>query len=76
MFIYYQKSRNKNICQGIHKFGIIGTNEKFVAFGTVVKILATLKSPSAKAYYLIQKLEYPIGRVYFSQYFGNNFFLS
>ena len=50
-------------------------NEEFIAYGTMVKILAISKSPSAKECYLIQKLEPAIGRVYLPQSFGNNFFL-
>ena len=42
-------------------------NEKFVAFGTMVKILATFKSPCAKACYLIQNLKPSIERVYLPQ---------
>ena len=55
------------------QFAIIG---KFVAYGTMVKILATLKSPYAKAFYLIQKLGPAIEMVYLSQCFGYKFFLS
>ena len=51
-------------------------NENFVVYGTMVKILATLKSSYAKAYYLIQKLEPFIERVYFPQCYGNKLFLS
>ena len=49
-------------------------NEKFVAHGTMVKILATLKNLSAKAYYLIQKLEPAIEKVYLPQCFLNKIF--
>ena len=45
-------------------------NEKFVAYGTVVKIFAILKSPCAKGCYLIQKLEPVNGRVCLPQCFA------
>ena len=51
-------------------------NEEFVAYGTMVKILATLKSVFAKKYYFVQKREPVIERVYLPQYFGNKFLLS
>ena len=41
----------------------LSVNEKFVAYGTMVKILATLKSSCAKACYMIQKLEPATDRV-------------
>ena len=49
----------------------LSVNEKFVAYETIIKILATLKSSRAKVCYLIQKLEPTIERMYF----GNKFFL-
>ena len=49
--------------------------KRFFANGIMVKILSILKSPCAKGWYLIQKLEPVIGRVYLSQYFSNKFLL-
>ena len=49
-------------------------NENFVVYRTMVKILATLKSPCAKPCHLIQKLKPVIERVYLPQCFGNIFF--
>ena len=51
----------------------LSVNEKFVAHGKMVKILAILKSDCANACYFIQKLEPVIGRVYLPQCFGNKF---
>ena len=48
-------------------------NEKYAAYGTVVKILATLKSFCAKSCSLIQKVEPVIGRMYLPQCFADNF---
>ena len=53
----------------------LSVNKKFVAYGTMVKILATLKNLCTKGYYLIQKFELVIGRVYLSKCFGNKLFL-
>ena len=49
--------------------------EKFVVHETMVKILAISKNPCAKIYYLIQKPEPVIERMYLPQCFGNKFFL-
>ena len=42
----------------------LSVNNKFVAYGTTIKILATLKSCCVKVCYLIQKLEPAIEMVY------------
>ena len=42
----------------------LSLNEKFIAYGTMVKILATLKNPCVKGCYLMQELEHAIERVY------------
>ena len=42
-------------------------NEIIVAYGSMVKVLATLKSSCAKACYLIQKREPVTERVYLPQ---------
>ena len=39
----------------------LSVNKKFAAYGTRVKILATLKSPCAKSCHMIQKFEFIIG---------------
>ena len=54
----------------------LSVDEKFVAYGTIDKNLTSLKSPWAKACYLIQKPEQVIEKVYLHQCFGDNFFLS
>ena len=72
MFIYYRRSGNENICEGVHKCGII-TNWKIYCvwyFGQ------DLKSSCAKTCDLVQKLEHAIERVYLHQCFGNKFFLA
>ena len=53
----------------------LSVNEKLVAYGTIVKTLAILKSPCAKDRYLTQKPEPVIGRVYLPQCFDNKSFL-
>ena len=55
-FVYYHRSGNKNIDQGVCQLEL-SVNVKFVACGTVVTILAILKSPCAMECYLIQKPE-------------------
>ena len=52
----------------------LSVNGKFVAYGKMVKILWTLKSPCAKACYLIQKIDPAIERVYLLRSFGKNVF--
>ena len=41
----------------------LSVNGKFVAYGKMAKILWTLKSPCAKAYYLILKVDPAIERL-------------
>ena len=53
--VCYHRSRRKNICQGVWKFGIISKWK--IMYGTMVKILETWKSPHVKACYLIQRLD-------------------
>ena len=72
-FINYHRSGNKNVCQGYVNLELL-INEKFVAYGTMVKILATLRSFCANACYLMQKLKPAMRRVYSPQCFGNKFF--
>ena len=50
--------------------------EEFFTYGIMVKILATLKRPSAKTCYSMQKLEPVIERLYLSQCCSNKFFVS
>ena len=69
-FVYYHSSGDATVYANLE----LSTNAKFVAYGTMVKILETLKSSYVKACYLTQKLEPAIGRMYFLQCFGNNFF--
>ena len=52
----------------------LSVNEKFVAHGKMVKILATLKSSCAKACYLIQNLKPAIESVYLPQCLALSFF--
>ena len=49
-------------------------NEKFAAYGTIIKVFATLKSPYAKACYLILKLEPAIERLHLPHCFGTKCF--
>ena len=46
-FVYYHRSWNKNICQGVCKFAII-SKRKISAYGTMVEILAILNIPWPK----------------------------
>ena len=71
-FVYYHSSGNATVYANLE----LSTNAKFVAYGTMVKILETLKSSCIKPCYLTQKLEPAIERMYFPQCFGNTFFLS
>lgn len=65
----------KNTFAGVHINLELSVNEKFFAYGSVVKVLTTLKSPCAKACYLIYAIEkLAIEKVYLPQCFGNNFF--
>ena len=48
----------------------------FFAYEIMVKILANLTRPCGERCYSIQKLKPVIGKVYFSQCFGNKFLLS
>ena len=59
---------------GVHINLELSVNEKFAPHGTMVKVLATLKSPCAKACYLIQKLEPAIEKMCLPQCFCNKFF--
>ena len=54
----------------------LSVNEKFVAYGIMVKILANLKSPCSNACYLKQKAKPAIEKVWLRQCFGNKIFLS
>ena len=54
----------------------LSVNEKFVADGIMVKILANLKSPCSNACYLKQKAKPAIEKVWLRQCFGNKIFLS
>ena len=51
----------------------LSEREEFVTYGTMIKILVIIKSRWAKGYYLIQKLEPFIGRMYLPQCFGYKF---
>ena len=65
----------KNTFARVHINLELSVNEKFVAYGSVVKVLATLRSPRAKTCYLIYAIEkLAIEKVYLPQCFGNNFF--
>ena len=53
----------------------LSVTETFFAYCAMVKILATLKSPCAKACYLTQKLELVVERVDMPESFENKYFL-